>query len=181
MSESTESFSDTVAGMIAGLPPVIDPSAPREEFAEVGRRIGRLGSLVGDIDEQQRADFHRLRELGERLLAKDERPEVDACIGRMLDGERAGDLARAWWNANQEPLRVLATRMGSDGRLMPVGEFPVSLPAENYEVRAWLRRARRQVSGTVTQRLKWSVAGRLAEVLRSTGTALRRRAGDPPG
>lgn len=174
--ESVDGFRAAVAAIIAVLPPIIDPSAPREELGVVGGGMDRLGTLLDDVFAQERKDYARLRDLSERRrLPRAERLEAEACISRLLDAERAGDLAREWWTANRQPLRALFARMGSDDAVAAqLSELPAPLSADRYELRAWLRRAQDQVHGTWHQRMTWYLAGHLAAVLRRTATAIRK-------
>jgi hypothetical protein len=174
-------FTDAVAQAVGTLPRMVEPGLPREQSAALGRAMRRLGALVEQIERQERLDYRRLRELTEqRRLKVREHREAEVCIDRLLDCERAVDLARSWCNTNAGPMRALAARMrddafeGADAFAEAVDLLPLMLPTDRYELRAWLRRAQSLVHGTWQQRLKLRLILAVAGALKATGAALLR-------
>jgi hypothetical protein len=164
--------SKAIAAMMKELPPVVDPSAPLSEIAALGQQLGRLGTLHDEIAVQQREDLRRVRELSERATLTDrERREAEACIQRLLDGERAADTAREWWEENMPGMQALMKRAGGEDLAELAARMQPS--SENLELRAWLRRARASLRMTWQARLKRQVARRLATVLVRSGRVVQ--------
>lgn len=170
--EVNRRFSDAVAAIVDGLPPAVDTVAPRAEVGVLGRQLRHLFSLHEEIVAQQKEDIRRVGEISEQpALTEQERREGADCVQRLLEGERAKDALRVWWNDNMPAISTLMKRAGGEELAALIAEAPQPSP-ENLELRAWLRRAGESLRSTKRARLKRRIARPLTAPLKSTGRAL---------
>ena len=136
------SFVDEVRALVEEMPDV-DPAMPPAELAVLGQAMSRLGQRIAMIGGVIQEDVEWLREMGAQIersgrLKRRERSEAEARIARVLDGEKAGDAARAWWD---DHATALAATFERSGRSSPPSPFPDF--AASFDLRVHLRQMQR--------------------------------------
>ncbi len=163
--------------MVAEPPRVVDATASAPDLLALADKLDRLAGLFDTIGEQQRADLRRLQSLAGVRITEAERREVRVCIERLLDGERAVEISRSWWNDNRPALAELGARIGGTLAEFAADGFPATTPEEALEMRAALRRAERELRSTWREQFERRSRRRLAQVIRWVARLLRRSGG----